>query len=569
MIRIAILIILLFVSNTDAFSQKTNDNLSNSDVKKIDNIFKSFNNTESPGVTISFIKNNALIFSKSYGMADLEHTTPIHSNSVFSLASVSKQFTVFAILLLEERGKLSLEDDIKKYLPLFPNYQKKITIRHLATHTSGVKSHEQLLAQKGYISDNVITKRDALAMIYKQDELNFNPGEEFNYSNAGYVLLAEIVEKVTGTSFAKFLKKEIFEPLSMKNSFVMDDYHKIVKNRANSYEIENGEYVNAPANYSYYGSTGLYTTAMDLTKWALNFSNLNIGSKRIFRKMKTLSKLNNNNTFGYALGQFVGKYRGAEYIYHSGGDAGYRTFLGRFPETNSAVLLLSNNNTVNAQELALKVVDVFMKSYDKPKSNSSLSNRLTSKIIKLPTSQLEKYSGHYLSQSSYIIRDIFVRNDTLIYSRKEQNNRETPLFSLKKEHTFQLGDYKDLWIQFSNDNSQKRMKIFENQVQVDVYNAYSPRRYSRKELEGFTGVYYSKSLDTKYMLEIKGGILIVIHPKMGEIMLSAIKNDGFLASSWQFRFLEFKRNKENQIIGFSITSDRVRNTRFTKVKIKT
>ena len=531
---------------------------------KIDSIFKEYDNPATPGLSVGFMQNGKLIFSKGYGMADLEHNNPIDTSSVFSLASVSKQFTVFAILLLEQQGKLSLNDNVRKHIPKFNNYSETVTLQQLANHSSGIRSQLQLLGQAGYISDNVITKEDALKIIYDQEELNFKPGSEFSYSNSGYVLLAEVVEKVSGRPFSLFMKENVFEPLAMNNSFVMDDYHKIIKNRANSYEIENGTYVNAPANYSYYGSTGLYTTLIDLKKWASNFSNPKIGNRDLFEKMNTLAVLKNGKNYGYALGQFVGDFNGLKQIYHSGGDAGYRAFFGRFPEQNVAVLLLSNNNTVDAQSKALEMVDIFLKPYYKSNSTTQpISSK--PKIIQLEVLDLKKFSGSYLNPNNYIIRKIFVRNDTLIYSRQDQDGRETPLLALNKENTFQLGDSEKVQAFFSKSGTIESISILVGGEKVEFYSKYLPKKYPTKELEEFVGTFYSKELDTKYILETKNGILTVSHPKMNLITLQPIKLDSFLGSSWQFRSLEFDRNEKNKIKGFRISSGRVKNVRFEKI----
>ena len=289
---------ILFIFCCFSLSKAQEISVSQSIENKINSIFEEYDNSKTPGLSVGIVQNGKLIFSKGYGMASLEHNIPVNTSSVFSLASVSKQFTVFAILLLEEKGKLSLEDDVRKHLPKLNDYGETITLRQLANHSSGIRSHLQLLGQVGYISDNIITKEDAHQIIYRQEELNFKPGEEFSYSNSGYVLLAEVVEKVSGKPFSLFMKDNIFDPLEMNHSFVMNDYHKIIKNRANSYEIENGDYINAPANYSYFGSTGLYTTLIDFSKWASNFSNPKIGNNRIFDKMNTLAALNNGKNMG-------------------------------------------------------------------------------------------------------------------------------------------------------------------------------------------------------------------------------------------------------------------------------
>ncbi len=530
---------------------------------KIDSIFKKYNNLNTPGLSVGFMQNGKLLFSKGYGMADLEHNIPVNTSSVFSLASVSKQFTVFAILLLEEEGKLSLEDDIRMYLPKFKNYGNIITLRQLANHSSGIRSQLQLLGQVGYTSDNIITKKKVHKIIFNQEELNFKPGSEFSYSNSGYVLLAEIVAEVSGKSFPIFMKENVFEPLAMNNSFVMDDYHKIVKNKANSYGIENEVYVNAPANYSYYGSTGLYTTLNDFSKWTSNFNNPKVGNSAIFKKMNTLAVLNNGKTYGHALGQFVGDFNGLKQIYHSGGDAGYRAFLGRFPEQDVAVLLLSNNSTIDAQGKALEMADLFLKPYYKSNSITE-PNSSKSKIIKLATKDLMKHSGSYINTNNYVIRDILVRSDTLIYSRQDQNGRATPLLRLDKQNTFQLGNNKNVQAFFSKSGTTESLGILVNGEEVEVYNKYLPKKYSVKELEEFTGSYYSKELDTKYILKIEKGVLTVSHSKMDFITLKSIKLDSFLALSWQFRSLKFERNQNHLVDGFRISSDRAKNVYFEK-----
>ena len=554
--KIVIASFLCFLSNNN-FGQE----ITKSNKKRIDSIFKEYNNTKTPGVAVAFLQNEKIIFAKSYGMADLEHSIPISSSSVFSLASVSKQFTVFAILLLEEQGKLSLNDDIRKYLPAFKNYGRKITIKNLANHSSGIRDVLKLLGKAGYITDNIITKNDVHRMIYNQKELNFPTNTAFSYSNSGYVLLAEIVEKVSRKSFPEFLKEHIFIPLKMNDSFVMDNYHQIVKNRANSYEIENQEYVNAPANYSYYGSSGLFTTINDLAKWTFNFSNHKVGNKQIFDKMSTLGTLDNGDTYGYGLGQFVGNFNGLKQIYHAGAAAGYRAYLGRFPEINAAILLLSNNNTLYGQGKALELANVFLEPYYKKEEKQSTPKK-SQKILQLPTSKLKKYVGSFLNSENYLIRNIILRNDTLIYSRPDEGNRETSLLPLSK-NTFQLGNLQHVLVSFNGDNC-NTLNIIVGKKTEESYQAFLPKEYTENELKQFEGLFYSEELDTKYELKIEGGILKALHPKIGKIELKPIKEDTFLSNGWQFQSLKFERGSATKIIGFRISSDRAKHVKFIK-----
>lgn len=531
--------------------------------RKVDQIFKAYDNSETPGVSIGFIKDGQLQFLKSYGMADLEHQIPVSDTAVFSLASVSKQFTALAILLLEEQGKLSLDDDIRKHLPEFKDFSSKITIKMLANHISGIRGHLSLIGQVGIVPDNVITTTMVHDMIYRQQELNFTPGSKFSYSNSGYVLMAEIVEKVSGQTFAQFMEKEIFQPLGMHDSFVMDDFHRIIKNRARSYQLWSEGYVNAPANYSYYGSTNLYTTLQDLSKWALNFEQTKVGSKIIFDKMNTLGTLNNGETFGYALGQFKSDFNGLTQISHSGGDAGYRAFLGRFPEQQAAILLLSNNSTVYAEGKALEAADLFLKAYYPAKTEGISPELVTKAFIKIKPEELKKWTRSYLNSENYLIRNISLRNDSLIYTRPEQGNRETVLLGLSFS-TFQMGADPNIVLKFK-EGPLKAIQILKNGKIIESYQDYKSVDYNAAALQQFAGKFYSEELDTEYELYIQGEKLFVQHPKMWEIELNSLTKDVFLTNTWRFRSLVFERNAKEEVIGFRIFSDRAENVRFVKV----
>ena len=237
---------------------------------QVDEVFAPWDNKDSPGAAVAVVQNGTIVYKKGYGMANLEYDIPNSPSTVFHIASVSKQFTAFSILLLEKAGKLSLDDDIRKYIPEVPDFGKTITLRHLATHTSGMRDQWNLLAMAGWRLDDVITKEQVLKLVSKQKALNFNPGEEFVYCNTGFTLLAEVVARVSGQSFAEFTQANIFSPLKMKSTLFYDDHEKIVKNRAYSYHEANG-YKKSVLSYANVGATSLFTTAEDLSLWALNF----------------------------------------------------------------------------------------------------------------------------------------------------------------------------------------------------------------------------------------------------------------------------------------------------------
>ncbi len=319
---------------------------------KIDSTFATYN-TKTPGVAVAVIKDGKVIMAKGYGMADLNHQIPITPQTVFNLASVSKQFTAFAIYLLESEGKLSFEDDIRQYIPEIPAYSTPIKIRHLLAHTSGLRDHGALASIAGnyYLAD-LNTTEHHLKLLARQKDLNFAPGSAFGYSNTNYTLLAEIIHRVTGQSFSQYVREKIFAPLGMSNTQVLDRYDLVVKNLAESYELQDGVYIHKPLMESNPGPSNVLSTVEDLSKWVLNFEQPKVGTLALLKAFNTPSYLDNGqkvllrvldgDSIFHAKGQNVSKDKGS-YIGFGGHTAGYRTFIGRYPDLHVAIVQLSND----------------------------------------------------------------------------------------------------------------------------------------------------------------------------------------------------------------------------------
>ena len=529
----------------------------------VDETFETYQKEGSPGLAIAILKKNQVIFQKGYGLANLEKEERIvPEESVFALASVSKQFTVMAILLLEERGKLSLEDDIRKYIPELHDFGNKISLKHLASNTSGYRSDLQLLGMKGFTNDDAISRTVVNEVIFNQKELNFKPGAEFRYSNSGFALLAEVVERVSGKPFSSFMEAEIFKPLGMHQTFVMDDLTRTIEHLAPSYAFYNDTFVSDPLKYSFVGSTGIFTTLTDFVKWAKNFEDHTIGNGSIFDKMNAAVELNNGTSAPYALGQFIEVYNGMDQIQHGGGSASYRTYIGRFPNEEFTVLLLSNVGNINIQKKAMEVVDVFLT----PEKQANKKEKEEVLFINLPANKLTSLEGNFIHPLNNYTRKIELRNDTLRYIRTEQNNRESVLLPID-ETTFQLGNYTNTRITFNTEGTKSTMEVEVDGKVEDRLEKYESKEYPKEELQQFTGTYFSDELHTSYEISLLDKILEINHPKMRTIQLFPIMEDVFLTNSWRFAILKIQRAKDtNEIVGFRISSDRVRNVLFNKKK---
>lgn len=337
--------------------------------KQIDSLFTRYNSF-TPGVAVAVVKDGRLLLQKGYGIANLEYTIPITARTVFHAASLSKQFTAFSIYLLEKEGKLSMEDDIRTYMPEVPDFGKTVRIKHLLAHTSGIRDQWAILTLAGWRMDDVITTEQILKQLSRQEELNFEPGSQYSYSNSGYTLLAEMVKRITGKSFAHFTRQMIFDPLGMTNTQFYDDVETIVKNRAYSYEMEKGDYKKKNLNYSTVGATSLLTTVEDLSKWALNFDKPVVGDAELIARFNQVATLANGRPALYAVidgdssyhakGQFVRNYRGMTLYNHGGHDAGFRAYFVRFPDKGLSVITLSNDEHYEVLKSGLTISEFYL-----------------------------------------------------------------------------------------------------------------------------------------------------------------------------------------------------------------
>jgi CubicO group peptidase (beta-lactamase class C family) len=530
--------------------------------EQIDEIFANWDTKTTPGAAVAVVKDNKIIFKKGYGLANLEYDIPVSPSTVFHIASVSKQFTVFAALLLEKQGKLSLDDDIRKYIPEMPDFGKIIILRHLASHTSGLRDQWNLLVMAGWRMDDVITKEHILKIVSKQKELNYNPGEEYVYCNTGFTLLAETVARVSGMSFAEFTQKNIFEPLKMKSTLFYDDHEKIVKNRAYSYNQDSTGYKKSVLSYANAGATSLFTTVEDLSLWAMNFSALKVGDTSIISKMNTPAILNNGKTFGGALGQFVGTYKGLNEISHGGADAGYRTFLTRFPDEKLSVIVFSNDGAFNSGSIAHKVADIFLKDKikEEPKKEEARTEKKAGDIV-LDQKILDLYLGDFELVPGFVI-NISSENGKL-FGQATGQPRFTLFPSADHEFTIKEVSAKVVFVP-SEDGKVNLLKLHQGGNIMDAKRMQAFDK-TKVNLSDYEGHFYSDELTTGYHFAVKDDKLVVTHAKQMDFNLSPSKKDFFNGSTWFFGQVEFVRDAEGKINGCKVTNGRVRNLHFRKI----
>jgi CubicO group peptidase (beta-lactamase class C family) len=422
---------------------------------RIDEVFKTWNNSSSPGMALGIIKDGKLIYTKGYGMADLEHDVPITDSTIFYIGSVSKQFVTMCILLLEEQGKLGLDDRVQKYLPDFPEYNAPLTIRHFIHHTSGVRDNLTLWGLAGNDYLDHIDREEMYQLILRQKELNFIPGEKFLYSNSCYFMLGLIIEEVSGESLREFAQKNIFGPLGMRCTFFQDDNTRIIKNRAFSYLQEDGRFKNQIMRYDLVGSGGVYSNIKDLYLWDQNFyhNKLGKGSQALIDKMHTDGVLNNGKSSGYAFAIQNGIYRGLKTVSHGGALASYRSFLLRFPEQKLSIIILGNITPIPIDRLPYSVADVMLEKQLSPLPAADKMNSTTNNVKEeqknFHVEDVKQYTGAFYSDELDVIYQVTAKGNELYCSIK---SRKPVVLQPIAQDLFSMDDYVKLKFERNNEN---------------------------------------------------------------------------------------------------------------------
>ncbi len=535
----------------------------------VDMLFSRSIKPNTPGAAIAVIQDGAIIYKNGYGAANLEYDIPITPKTVFHVASVSKQFTAFALAMLADQGKLSLDDDIRQHLLYVPDFGHKITIRHLIHHTSGLRDQWELLAIAGWRLDDVITKEHVLKLVRHQKALNFKPGDEELYSNTGYTLMADIVEKVSKMSFREFTHTYMFEPLAMQHTHFHDDHEMIVKNRAYSYVPGNGSaFQKSVLSYANVGATSLFTTAEDLAKWQHNLTTGSIGGKAVIEQMHQTGVLNNGTPQRYAFGLVLNEYKGLKTVAHSGGDAGFRSFAVRFPEHNFSVVLLSNLGSLNPFQSAMDVADIYLADkfaplekeapvQETPKGEPDTSDQ---KVVKVDPQTYNAYVGQYELFPGFILT-ISKEGKRLITQATGQDEIEV----FPESPTKFFAKVMDAQISFQNvENGEASQLTLHQSGRDTVAKRVKVLPFDVTQMDTFTGEYYSEELGTSYTLALQEGQLVAQHRRHNDIALTPTIKDALSGNSWWFRQVHFVRDNQQKVTGFKLSGWRVRDLMFIR-----
>ncbi|AHG92762.1 beta-lactamase (plasmid) [Gemmatirosa kalamazoonensis] len=538
------------------------DRLATDAVGKVDQLMSQYD-ADGPGAAIGVLRGGKLVFEKGYGRASLEFPAPITPRTPFHVASVSKQFTAFAIVLLARDGKLSLDDDVHKYIPELPEYGTTITLRHLLNHTSGIRDQWDLWGMSGGRMDDVITQDDLFRLVTRQHALNFTPGAEYLYSNSGFMLLSKVVERVGGKPFPEFMRERVFEPLGMRDTRVHMDHQEIVPGRAYSYAPgPSGGYQNAVLSYANAGATSLFTTVEDLARWLENLHTGALGGAAAREMLLTRGVRTSGDTLPYALGIAVDSYRGQRRIEHGGADAGFRSYVMFLPDIDAGVVVLSNLGTFDPTGVAQQVADAFLgdafAAPARPPVRAVAASNTSTPTITIDRARLDALVGEFAAADGLAIT--VSRDGERLVGQSRGGQRR--VLRATSDSTFDVADVGATLTFLRRAAGVDTMRLAQNGSTL-LLTRRAPYVASAADIGALAGRYYSPEVDAALDLVADGTTLVVRRRHNPDVTLTVTGRDAF-AGAWPIATVRVERDAAGRPAALRVTSGRVRDVRFAR-----
>ncbi len=508
-------------------------------LQQIDALFSQWHNA-TPGGAIAIKRGEKIIYHKAYGLADLEHQVPNTTETIFESGSVAKQFTATAILLLIDQKKISLQDDVRKYVPELPNYGKVITIQHLLNHISGLKDWGSIGGLAGWPRTTRIYTLDlALHIICKQKSLNFEPGSKYSYSNSNYSLLVTIVERVSKTTLDHFTDSAFFKPLHMISTKWRNDFREVIVNRAIAYSGSEGTYRQLMPFENVHGHGGLLTTTNDLLRWNMLLENHELIGNRVAEWRIEQGKLTNGEKISYASGLFIQKVNGYQEISHSGATAGYRAWLAYYPQKKLSVVILSND--ASFRSVSSQISEIFLG------KESVIENPLPTKFIAMTETDKKSWAGTYKSQEGMDVISLDYKDNHLL-----SNGNVVSVI-----HTDTLYFDRFWWIR-----QKENQIILKNQNGINRYIKVAPPDANIAALQSLQGNYDSEDAEVTYKFTVASNELWLQIDSFPKQKLTPAYQNGFHDDDYVF--YEFQRDKKNNVKGLLVSTSRALRVPFTK-----
>lgn len=521
-------------------------------IAAVDALFTQWNRSDSPGCVALVIKNGRTVHSRGYGMADLEHRVPLTAASVLNVGSLAKQFTATAAALLDREGRLSLDDDVRRHVPELPQYSRPITIRDLIHHTSGLRDYYFLLRLKEPRLQHVLGNDDVLSLLGRQEGLNSSPGDEFLYTNSGYVALSTVIERAAGQPMTSYVEQAIFRPLGMTSARFVDEAGLLIPHRAEGYRrTAAGSVLRSPVTHGRVGDAGLWMTIGDLAKWIANFELPKAGDGAFIERITTPATLRDGSPTGYAFGLVVDHALGEQRIRHSGETAGYRADLLMLPPRRLAVAVLCNVADARPSVAADRIAELFG------------VRRTTNASLALRTAETTNYGevsdlpGVYFDRQREIVRRVELRDGKLFFGSTHGSAR---MLVPVGEQAFMIKDTnEETTVRFIRDGNDPALEITSISAPRSLFHRV-PTADDHSKTE-HAGSFWSAEIEERYEILLIDGQMHLRRTGRSDVVLEPAFLDAYHAPG--VGLIRFSREAD-EVSGFLISTPRARRVRFSR-----
>jgi len=562
--------VIAFVSCLCLLAASASSALGANDVsQKIDDVMKEWVDPDTPGAAVAALGDGKVIFRKCYGLANLETKSLITENSVFNLGSLAKPFTAYGMAMLTVQGKVTPSDSIRKHLPELPELMQPITIQHLVNQTSGIRDYAGLLRIGGYKYEDFIDQAHVMKLITAQKKLSFTPGTQWAYSNSNYVLLAEVISRVTGEPYPKWVQKNLLEPLGMKSSQALGNPFAVITNLAVSYEYDwdNKVFNRCVSQDAVVGDGNMYSTLDDMIRWVGNLERGIVGGAPVRDLALTRGVLSSGEATDYAWGLFVREVDGEQIIDHSGKTAGYLSYVALHPKKRLSVIVLSNVSYFDPTGVARRLIEIFSGgSVAEPAATEAEVKATPDRAhITLPEDTLSRYAGKYRARMGGRIWEI-VRADKKLFLKGFSSDGSPIEMKPVSEDTFDLGDMNAaLTVAWKDARKPEKVEITyrSRTLAADFVEELT---LSAERADAFAGIYHSDEVGAVYRLTSEEGRLVARHGRLADTVLTTFDGVRFSGSQPWLRNLTFRLDKAGKPVGFDVTTVGVTDLFFEKLR---
>ena len=537
--------------------------------KLVSQLMFPYDRDDSPGAAVSVWRNGQNMFSGAYGIANLAYGIPFDLDTPTNIGSTSKQFTAFAIMLQEEYGKLSLDDDIRIHIPELPEFGETITVRHLITHTSGLREFLNLLLMSGRQlgHGDHIGREELIEITQNQPALQNSPGSEWNYNNTAFGLAAVIVERTSGQGFHEFMADNVFGPLGMTRTVVRPSPEHIVEGRSIGYAPSGDGFLELKDLGGAVGAGGIYSTVEDLQIWVENYADPKIGNAEIVEEMMTPYVLTDGEETGYGFGLMVDEQQGLKRIHHGGADVAHRSMLAYYPEINAGITVQSNHSGFDSN-IAFRIAGLFFEDEMDPEEEEGEAKAGDFDPAAYDSEDFDEMVGRYALDAAPEFILAFTREGDTLYTQATGQSRleivptsdsTFALSAVEASVTFHRDSEGEIEGATLNQSGQQQ-----HATRLDEYETWEP---TVEDLTAFEGRYFSEEIETFYTVMVEGEKLMLHQRRIGSMDLTPGREGVFNSLGLGGEFtISFERDRNSQVIGFYLSNGRTRDVRFERVR---